>query len=412
MVSLTDEQNAVKRKILNWFSKSRGKLDICALAGYAGTGKTTLMTHIAAELPSYSIGFLAPTGKAASVLRDKLTRDQVLSDTSSVSTIHSYVYNCNGRDEDDELIFTDKEADEIFEHDLIIVDEASMVKKEELTALVNLNKPLLFVGDPWQLPPVKSEPFLPLMQTDIVLKTVHRQALDNPIVRCATNLRNGMDVPYGNYDGVFSYSKIPYFTKLYPMFKQFATRDIGFICSRHKERLLVNQTVRMLMGYRGLLPNPGETLMCLSNDNNYKLYNGMQVVAEQVDPLDEANKCYMVKLKGYPLPVISYSGGLGRKDSDNVEKLYKVDMPYIRRVRARFDLPKYWLPYNLDYGYGMTVHKSQGSEWDNVALFLHTLREQPLEDYKRMVYTGMTRAKKKLLMFNMEGINKLCTAQR
>lgn len=408
LCSLTDEQNHAKNRILSWFSKNIGHHAECALAGYAGTGKTTLITHIAAILHQYSIGFLTPTGKAASVIRDKLAAACALPRSYTVSTLHSYLYDCLGKNDEGDLVFSSKSADNIREHDLIIVDEASMVTPALRSDLQALHTPILYVGDPWQLPPVKGGAFTPLLTTDIVLRTVHRQALDNPIVRYATILREGGTIPYGNYDNAFIYRTVPTTMELTHMFEQTGQLDIGFLCSQHQDRVRINRDVRTVRGFRGVLPHKGETLLCLSNDKANGLYNGMQVTVEDVEAIDDMHKCYLVSLKEHRAAIIAYSGAMGLQKSDDPEQLFERDIAYIKQARRRFKKPDGWWPYCFDYGYAMTVHKAQGSEWDYAAMFARTLGPQPLEDYKRMIYTGMTRARKKLYLFNMEAQNKLC----
>ncbi len=192
------------------------------LGGYAGTGKTTLMHHFINSLQREPT-CLAPTGKAASVLQKRLHN-------ATVSTIHSALYkpitpNIDAllkleiqleikkklgeavdkvlediREEkrrlmEQDIKFGDNENKAILPGSLVIVDEASMVTNRMFDDLSKLNAKVLFVGDPGQLPPVKDSGYFTYTRPDAMLRSVQRQALDNPIIELSMKVRNGDSIP-------------------------------------------------------------------------------------------------------------------------------------------------------------------------------------------------------------------------
>src|SRR5215207_5525113 len=167
----------------------RGEPQLFRLFGYAGTGKTTLAKHIAEGVEG-EVAFGAFTGKAASVLRAK--------GCSEASTIHSMIYRTRESEEGGPH-FVINRAGPASQADLIIIDECSMVDEELGRDLLSFKKPVLVLGDPAQLPPVKGGGFFTEAEPDVMLTEVHRQAADDPIVRMAMTIREGGRLSIGEY---------------------------------------------------------------------------------------------------------------------------------------------------------------------------------------------------------------------
>src|SRR3954470_1062620 len=159
----------------------QGSPQVFSLFGYAGTGKTTLAKHIAEDVEG-EVAFGAFTGKAASVLRAK--------GCPEASTIHSMIYRTRESDEGGPL-FALNRSGLAAKADLIIIDECSMVDEELGRDLLSFGKPVLVLGDPAQLPPVKGGGFFTAELPDAMLTEVHRQARDNPIIRLSMAVREG-----------------------------------------------------------------------------------------------------------------------------------------------------------------------------------------------------------------------------
>ena len=201
-VSLTADQADAAALIEEWFLHLNTQIFV--LCGYAGTGKTFLVAHVVRQLgliPGESAVFVAPTGKAASVL----IRAGV-----PASTVHSLIYT---REEDIEVDENGEVVSERFLRfvkkekidsaiRLIVLDETSMVSDDVLRDLLSFGVKCLCCGDPAQLPPVKGSNTL-LSMPVVTLKEIVRQEKDNPIVRLAERVRRG-GVPLYGEDGCVS----------------------------------------------------------------------------------------------------------------------------------------------------------------------------------------------------------------
>ena len=173
------QQDRALKEIAAWLKS--GRPQIFRLFGYAGTGKTTLARHIAEGIDGETV-FAAYTGKAALVLRNKGCTD--------ARTIHSLIYRAQDLDEEVPS-FVINEQSPANDAALIIIDECSMVDEELGRDLLSFGRPVLVLGDPAQLPPVKGGGFFTEAEPDFMLTEVHRQAADNPIVRMSMIVREG-----------------------------------------------------------------------------------------------------------------------------------------------------------------------------------------------------------------------------
>ena len=400
-MELTREQKNVSDAILDWlYSLKRDRY--LAVAGYAGTGKTTLMGMTARRLiernSGIAIAYCAPTGKAVSVLHGKLDSFGALNKNSGTYTVHSLLYNCKGRDKKTrKLIFGKKSRDEMNQWDLIVVDEASMVTDVMFHDLMNLQIPVLFIGDSGQLPPVGAPLFKPLTDTDLILTTIQRQALDNPIIKYANEVRMGGKVPYGNCRGKLlrlkKAERYQFLTKnVYPYILD---RDIVILTYFNETRVQQNKNVRKANNINFDTPMPGEKLVALKNSREYELRNGEQFVVQSVTPARNS-ACYFVNLHGCQYSVCAFSGALNAVHGDDIGTQMSHQAAEIKECMSNVFLSDE--PYPFDYGYAMSVHKAQGSEWKSVIL----MEERPSmikdEDYARWLYTGMTRAKNQLVI--------------
>src|SRR3954469_18553543 len=178
-MSWSPQQDAALKAVAEWLR--RGDKPVFRLFGYAGTGKTTLARHIAEGVDG-DVAFGAYTGKAALVLRSKGCAD--------ASTIHSMIYRSRESDEGGPQFVLNRQS-AAAKADLIVIDECSMVDEELGRDLLSFGRPVLVLGDPAQLPPVKGGGFFTEAEPDIMLTEVHRQAQDNPIIRMSMAIREG-----------------------------------------------------------------------------------------------------------------------------------------------------------------------------------------------------------------------------
>ncbi|MDD7912049.1 AAA family ATPase [Pseudovibrio exalbescens] len=360
------QQDQALTEAANWL-RGGGK-QVFRLFGFAGTGKTTLARHLAEGIDG-DVAFGAFTGKAAHVLRQKGCWD--------ASTIHSLIYRPRGTKKDEEeedegpqfAINRDSPAAKV---DLIIIDECSMVDEELGRDLLSFGKKVLVLGDPAQLPPVKGGGFFTDAEPDMMLTEVHRQAKDNPIVRMSMTIRDGGELEFGEYgeSAIITRRDIN---------KDIILSSDQVLVGTNKTRRLYNNRIRDLMGFTTQMPAVGDKLVCLRNDKQKGLLNGglwnvkrlrpprgntirFDVVSED----DLAKTAVQVKV----LPAMFEEGG--------------DQLPYAIRRRAD----------EFDFGYALTVHKSQGSQWDKVVLFDESWAFR--EHQQRWLYTAVTRAAKQI----------------
>lgn len=392
-LQLTPEQNDIAAAMVDYARSSTDPY--IAVAGYAGTGKTTVMGYAGARIiednPEISIAWCAPTGKAASVLRSKLEDFGALNDSSEVNTVHGHIYRLSKARRRGDLLFH-KKSGEVFAYDLVVVDEASMITRTMFEDLLSFGKKLIFIGDSGQLPPVGDAAFAPLLNTNLVLKTVHRQALKNPITAMATEVRNGGSIPYGCRGSEFC--KIRRQSSAFQqIFRQFADKicdgETMILCGRNNTRIQLNRTLRAILGFHGSLPLSGEKLVCLKNRKNADLFNGQIVDVSESGQFLDNKSCYVVGL-GNGNAVIAYSGALNTPPGPALREKMADDYENIRECCDDEE------PFLFDFGYACSVHKAQGSEWRNVLLYDERMKNMDDTDYARWLYTGITRARSKL----------------
>lgn len=398
MLQLTPEQKKVAAAIMDYVLHKPG-LPYLAVAGYAGTGKTTVMGYTGAalvrELPNLRIAYCAPTGKAASVLSQKLRDFGAFSARCTVNTVHGLIYN--PYDDNGRISFNKKPC---LESDLIVVDESSMLTREMARDILSFELPVVFIGDSGQLPPVGDSIFAPLVDTDHKLATVHRQALENPIIYVATKVREGEDIPDGPIGQTFLRlpMKHPERKKLVDMFiAKITDPETMILCGTNRTRTSLNTTVRAARNLKNRLPQKGEKLVCMKNAKDYRIFNG-QILYAASDAVEIPDtNCFRAKLEGYGQVFTFYGGSLNTAPGNIFMKM-DGDREKIREALGDDSSQK--APLVFDFGYACSVHKAQGSEWDNVLLFDETMASQSREDHVRWLYTGITRSRSKLCILH------------
>jgi exodeoxyribonuclease V len=365
MPVFTPHQDAALTAASSWFKDARGKAAIFRLFGYAGTGKTTLAKHIAEGIDG-KVLFAAFTGKAACVMRSKGCR--------GASTIHRLIYKPQEKNEETPTFELWRKAPASHAK-LIIIDECSMVDAELARDLMSFEVPLLVLGDPAQLPPIQGGGFFTDAEPDAMLTEVHRQARDNPIVRLSMDIRAGKSLAPGQYGETQVVSR----SDLDPK------RVIGadqILVGRNVTRRAYNARLRERRGFAGALPVTGDKLVCLRNNRLKGLFNGALWVVKERPKL--RRKILRMRLE----PDEDLSDG-----TDEAVKVAVRSECFTGRIeeldwteRKPFD--------EFDFGYVLTVHKAQGSQWDDVVLFDES--DAFRENRGRWLYTGVTRAAKRL----------------
>ena len=249
------EQAAALDKVGRWLQS--GEPQVFRLFGYAGVGKTTLARHVAEGARGEAV-FAAFTGKAALVLRSK--------GCAGASTIHSLIYRAS-EDEDGAPTFTLNHDGPASRAGLIVIDECSMVDEELARDLLSFGKPILVLGDPAQLPPVKGGGFFTEGEPDVMLTEIHRQAEDNPIIRLSQIVRAGGEI------GTASMARPGSSGATRSTRPQVLGADQVLVGLNRTRRPTISASASC-NGSTEPLPVAGDKLVCLRNDRTKGLING------------------------------------------------------------------------------------------------------------------------------------------
>ena len=367
MPQFSAHQEAALKAVSAWLSakrKGQNAPPIFRLFGYAGTGKTTLARHLA-ESVSGKVLFAAFTGKAALVMRSK--------GCHGASTIHSLIYRAreSGEERPNFELWDDSPASQA---KLIVIDECSMVDAELGRDLLSFRVPLLVLGDPAQLPPIQGAGFFTDAEPDAMLAQVHRQAQDDPIVRLSMEVREGRRLALGEY----GLSQVVKRSQLDPARVHRADQ---VLVGRNVTRRAYNARMRETRGFADMLPLAGDKLVCLRNNRKKGLFNGgLWAVKER-----RQRKSGTLALRLAPEEDV---GGRAVRVSTRPECFTGNIEGFAWEQRKAYD--------EFDYGYVLTVHKSQGSQWDEVVLFDESFAFP--ESRGRWLYTGITRAAKRVTL--------------
>ncbi|MBW8298984.1 MAG: ATP-dependent RecD-like DNA helicase [Hydrogenophaga sp.] len=362
------QQDEALKAVAKWLKE--GKQPVFRLFGYAGTGKTTLARHFAENVDG-EVLFAAFTGKAAQVLRSR--------GATNARTIHSLIYRPRGEEavEDEETgrtsiapMFSINRQSPLAKAALIVIDECSMVDEQLGRDLMSFGTPILVLGDPGQLPPVSGGGFFTDQEPDYLLTDIHRQARDNPIIQLAMHVREGKEIMYGDYGTA----------KVIP--KNEVTQDLVLgadqvLVGTNKTRRRYNKRLRELKGFTVDYPQAGDKLVCLRNDQVKGLLNGSlwQVMTSSRETVKPGINL-LIKPEDDDMDRGAAKIKLLKAAFEDVD----AEIPWA--TRKRYD--------EFDYGYALTVHKAQGSQWNDVVLFDESWAFRDTRE--RWLYTAVTRA--------------------
>jgi exodeoxyribonuclease-5 len=370
MTTWSPQQDGALKAVSRWLKAGRGAPQVFRLFGYAGTGKSTLAREFAADVDG-KVLFGAFTGKAAHVMHRK--------GCEGASTIHSMIYRL---DEDgpmrEEPRFVRDHDSAVKDAALVIIDECSMVDEVLGRDLLSFKTPILVLGDPAQLPPVKGAGFFTEAQPDVMLTEVHRQAAESPIINLATKVRQGGRLELGE------------FGKARVITRADVTPDAVLAADQvlvglNKTRHAYNARIRTLKGIGAAAPTPGEKLVCLRNAKEKRLLNGSLWSVVDLPKQRKRDKA----MGATRLTVRPDDEGAQER---HVDVLVKNEFWSGREGDLEWQEKKGTEEFT--FGYALTVHKAQGSQWDNVIVFdeSSTFRE----DKNRWLYTAATRAAERL----------------
>lgn len=365
---------------------------VMVITGGPGTGKTTIINAIKKILNNNDLSYamLAPTGRAAKRIQES-TGDEAY-------TIHRLL----GIKPDEALAEYNEENP--IEKDYIIVDEMSMVDIYLMKTLLSAISPetaLIMVGDSNQLPSVGPGNVLAdIINTDIKtirLKKIFRQGLESNIIVNAHKINNGeypilnesgkdfffIEANRNNFNDVLTNLVNERLPKFYGLDK---IKDIQILCPSKKTpwgATNINENIQNIL-------NPTKEELKI-NDKIYKLHDKVMQVRNNYDlvaenALTDAERVYNGD--------IGFVNQIDKEDEKLEVEFYDGSVVTYKKEDIR----------DLDLSYAITIHKSQGSEFDCVIIPM--MQVAPMLLTRNLLYTGVTRAKKLVVLVGEKRIIK------
>ena len=357
------------------------------ISGYAGTGKSTLVKFIvqALNLDEDDVCYIAYTGKAAKVLRDKGCQNAM--------TAHRLLYQSFPKSDGTFYHKVKRPLD--YPYKLIVVDEISMLPKEIWDLLLSHNIHVICLGDPFQLPPIGEDNGV-LYNPHIFLDEIMRQAQESEIIRLTMDIRDGKSLQ------LFKGNEVQVFEQKDMVDGMFTWAD-QIIVAKNETRRNINSRVRkMIFGVDTEEPVDGDKIICLRNSWETVTEAGDVLVNGTIGTMHDIHY-----FQHHPFLKPKMTAHFLPEDCDenlpldvyfrdlNIDyKLLTTGEPTVTEKNFR-RFPKEFRPLTFDYGYCITCHKSQGSEYGKVLVVEEFLKGN---DHARWLYTAATRAKDKLVI--------------
>jgi exodeoxyribonuclease-5 len=358
------QQDAAITAVRAWIT-SRKPEPVFRLFGYAGTGKTTLAKELAKSVKG-NVLYATFTGKAALQLRKKGCED--------ASTIHSLIYSVDVCPMTGEASFKLNADSALRDAKLLVVDEVSMVDDALARDLLSFKVPVLVLGDPAQLPPVKGEGYFINSAPDVMLTEVHRQARDNPIIRLSMAIRQGEDLERGQHGESLVAARADVDQE---QLRKLVLDADQLLCGLNRTRTAFNRRIRALKDLRGERaewhPTVGDRLICLRNNREKALFNGgLWAISEVQDKFGQFD-------------MMAHS-----MDETRDPVWINVRDEFFNGTEKTLDWRVRKDGHEFTFGWAITCHKSQGSQWDNVIVFDESGAFR--EAQRNWLYTAVTRA--------------------
>ena len=363
------------------------------ISGYAGSGKSTLVKFIVQSLPGVDpekdVVYATFTGKAAQVLLKKGNKN--------VSTLHKLLYESLPRPDGSWY----RKPVERIPYKIVVIDEVSMVPDSMIQQLFKYSCYVIALGDPFQLPPVTKDDANALLdKPHVFLNEIMRQAQESEIIRVSMDIREGKDLSLLDGKEVKVFDKSQFTSDMMLWADQ-------VLVGTNATRINLNNTMRDMLGRSGG-PQEGDKVICLKNE--------WDIVADNFDPLVNGTIGFLKNpystfvsvprfLGGHRFDVLQSDfvtdGGATFTDLNMDKKMIMTGEKCCDWKTAytigRNQAHKYKLPKEFTYGYAITCHKSQGSQWDKVLIVEEKFPFDKTE-HARWLYTAVTRAAEKAVI--------------
>ena len=376
----------------------KNKEKYTVIAGYAGAGKSTLVRFIIEELKTYGVKetdvcFACFTGKAAQVLLKKGNKN--------VITLHKLLYKSIPKESGGFVRIPNPSIP----YRIVVVDEVSMAPKTLMDLLFKHNVYVICLGDPFQLPPVdKKEDNHLLDAPHIFLDEIMRQAQESEIIQLSMAIRENRPIEIFQGKEVQILNKEELNTGMLTWADQ-------ILVATNATRVSINAQMRKLLNF-GEQPQDGDKIICLRNywdcfsDNEEPLVNGtigilkdsfltkryLPNIAKSIDGLSHIDLIMGDFISDSGMYFHSLEMDKKMIDIGEFSLDWKTVYQLNRNPKTR-DIP----PLEFTYGYAITCHKAQGSEWDKVLVIEEKFPFDKIE-HARWLYTAVTRSSEKLVL--------------
>ena len=365
------------------------------IAGYAGTGKSTLVRYIidALNTEESRVCYCAFTGKAAEVLKKKGNKN--------VATLHRLLYEHIPQPAGGFF----RKPKPFIDYDVIVVDEVSMAPKSLMELLFKHQVYVICLGDPFQLPPIdKDEDNHLLDDPHIFLDEIMRQEEDSEIIQLTMKIRSQEPIDYFNGNEV----KIIPYSDLNTGVLQWGDQ---ILTATNAKRQAINNQMRALQGRTGE-PVDGDKIICLRNYWEDSSLNGDALINGTIGILQNSFQTWREIPRFVQSDIRKFDvlvGDLVVPETNDVYQMTEMDRQMIITGekccdwRLSYKLgklrPKYGeiVPKEFTYAYAITTHKSQGSEWPKVVVLEEKFPFDKTE-HARWLYTACTRSSEKLVL--------------
>ena len=449
-LELTDEQQEVLQKLAVFVTQPDERIFI--LRGYAGTGKSTIISIVAQTLKSMKMKshLLAPTGRAAKVMNSY--------SGMPAYTIHKRIYRQKSSSDGFgkfALNFNKSKSS------LFIIDEASMIDTEtagnsifgsgnlfsDLMEFVfnNQDNKLLLVGDIAQLPPVKREKSFALDENFVkdfsfrptesfTLTSIMRQAADSLIIKNASAIRNtsegntAISVGFQTGDTVVAVNGEDAVNAIEDSYNAVGQENTIVITRSNRAAVVYNQGIRNRILWKEEELAVGDQLMVVKNNYFWTIpdtafnfiANGDMIVVDKIMGYEELYDLRFANILMHFLdfPEIEMevkilldvlSSNEASLNYDVRKQFYETlqkEYAHFRTKRKIYEAirnDEYFNALEVKFAYAVTCHKSQGGQWQHVFIEQEQFnRNEPDADYLKWVYTAMTRATEKVFLINFK----------